>query len=421
MAWKSGGVTVTSTPHALIAWAIAAAAATAPAVATALMDHSVVEPSTTRTSTFSSYAAAYSFTVCPARRPASTRLPGAAAFATLHTRKRSSPSEVLIMSQAAVRLEIRDDLSAVLTLDQPGSRANTLGQAVIGELEAAVAQVAGRTDLKGLVLRSGKPGMFIAGADIKEFAGAKHDPALTRKAVQRGHDLIAAVEKLPFPTVAAIDGACMGGGLELALGFDYRLASTHPKTELGLPEVKIGLFPGWGGTQRLSRLIGPALAAELICAGEAVKPDRARTLGLIFDAVPVEKLLDEAVRLLQWAAESEMVWREARKKKQQAVGLSEDQLSFMAAVTRAQVLDKTKGQYPAPLAALTAIVKGCNLPLEAGLKIETDGFVPLVGSPTCLNLIAVFFMSQRLQKDPGVTDASVLPRPVQRVGVLGAG
>ncbi|HEY1858948.1 MAG TPA: 3-hydroxyacyl-CoA dehydrogenase NAD-binding domain-containing protein [Gemmataceae bacterium] len=333
------------------------------------------------------------------------------------------PKRSLTMSQsspAALSLNVRPDGIAVLTFDQPGSRANTLGQAVQGEFEAALAQLRGRSDVKGLILRSGKAGMFIAGADLKELGGAKPDPEQTRKLVQRGLNLIAGFEALPFPTVAAIDGACMGGGLEVAMGFDFRVATANPKTELGLPEVKIGLYPGWGGTQRLSRLIGPALAAELICAGEAVKPARALALGLIFDAVPAERLIDESVRVLQWAAESE-AWREARRKKRQPVGVSEDQLNFTAAVTRAQVLDKTKGQYPAPLAALHAIIKGCNLPLEDGLKIETEGFIPLVGSPICRNLIAVFFMSQRLQKDPGVADASVKPGDVQRVGVLGAG
>ena len=124
------------------------------------------------------------------------------------------------MSQAAVRLEILEGNIALLTLDQPGSRANTLGQAVQGDLEAAVAQLKGRSDLNGLILMSGKPGMFIAGADLKELGGAKPDPGLARKLVKRGLDLIAAFENLPYPTVAAIDGACMGGGLELALGFD---------------------------------------------------------------------------------------------------------------------------------------------------------------------------------------------------------
>lgn len=322
-------------------------------------------------------------------------------------------------SEAALRLDVQDGV-AVLTLDQPGSRANTLGQAVLGELEAQAKAIAGRTDLRGLILRSGKPGMFIAGADLKELGGAKPDPDTARRLVQRGLGIVAAFESLPFPTVAVVDGACMGGGLELALGFDYRLASDNPKTELGLPETKIGLIPGWGGTQRLSRLIGPALAAEMICAGEAAKPDRARQLGLVFDVVPADKLVAEGLRLLAWANETGN-WKSARLRKQQPVGLSEEQAAFTFAVTRAGVQAKTGGQYPAPLAALDAIAKGCNRPLDEGLKVETDAFVPLVGSPVSRNLIAVFFMTQRLQKDTGVADTAVQARPVGRVGVVGAG
>jgi 3-hydroxyacyl-CoA dehydrogenase/enoyl-CoA hydratase/3-hydroxybutyryl-CoA epimerase/3-hydroxyacyl-CoA dehydrogenase/enoyl-CoA hydratase/3-hydroxybutyryl-CoA epimerase/enoyl-CoA isomerase len=323
-------------------------------------------------------------------------------------------------SPSAFRLEALPGSIALITFDLPGSRANTLGQAVIADLATLIGQVARRSDLRGLVFRSGKPGMFIAGADLRELGSAKPEPSQTRVLGQRGHELIKTIETLPYPTIAAIEGACMGGGLELAMGFDFRVASSHPKTELGLPEVKIGLFPGWGGTQRLPRLIGPALAAELICSGEAVKADRARELGLVFDAVPSERLLDEALRLLQWAQESG-AWHEARKRKQQPVGLSEDQHAFTFAVARAQVMEKTKGQLPAPLAALEAIAKGCNLPLEEGLRVETELFVPLVGSPISRNLIAVFFMTQRLQKDPGVENASLQPKPVERVGVLGAG
>jgi 3-hydroxyacyl-CoA dehydrogenase/enoyl-CoA hydratase/3-hydroxybutyryl-CoA epimerase/enoyl-CoA isomerase len=158
----------------------------------------------------------------------------------------------------------------------------------------------------------------------------------------------------------------------------------------------------------------------MICSGEPVKAERARQLGIVFDVVPGERLQEEALRLLAWAKESG-AWREARKRKQQPVGLTEEQLTFTIAVTRAQIMEKTKGQFPAPLAALEAIAKGCNLPLEDGLKVESELFAPLIGSPISRNLIAVFFMTQRLQKDPGVADASVQPRPVERAGVLGAG
>jgi 3-hydroxyacyl-CoA dehydrogenase/enoyl-CoA hydratase/3-hydroxybutyryl-CoA epimerase/3-hydroxyacyl-CoA dehydrogenase/enoyl-CoA hydratase/3-hydroxybutyryl-CoA epimerase/enoyl-CoA isomerase len=320
----------------------------------------------------------------------------------------------------ALRLEVLDGNLGLLTLDQPGSRANTLGQAVLGELERQVAEFAGRTQLRGLMLRSGKPGMFVAGADLKELGGPKRDADAVRGTVRRGLAIIAAIEALSYPTVALIDGSCMGGGLELAMAFDYRLAGTNPKAELGLPEVKVGLFPGWGGTQRLTRLIGPALAAEMICTGEPAKADRARQLGIVFDVVPSERLLDEGRRIIEWA-HSTGEWHAARKRKQQPVGLSEEQLSFTFAVARAQVMAKTGGQYPAPLAALEAIAKGCNLPLDEGLKVETENFVPLVGSPVSRNLIAVFFMTQRLQKDPGVADPNVKPRTVEQVGVVGAG
>jgi 3-hydroxyacyl-CoA dehydrogenase/enoyl-CoA hydratase/3-hydroxybutyryl-CoA epimerase/3-hydroxyacyl-CoA dehydrogenase/enoyl-CoA hydratase/3-hydroxybutyryl-CoA epimerase/enoyl-CoA isomerase len=321
---------------------------------------------------------------------------------------------------SALRLEVLDGGFAVVTFDQPGSRANTLGQAVLGEFEELLATLRSRSGIRGMVLRSGKPGMFVAGADIKELAGARPDPGQVRRLLKRGLDVIAGFEALPYPTVAAIDGACTGGGLEIALGCDYRLAGTNPKTELGQAEVKIGIIPGWGGTQRLSRLIGPSFAAEMICSGDPVKAERAREMGLVWDVVPSERLLDEAVNLLRWAG-TDGGWKEARVRKQKPVGLTEEQLTFAMAVARGQVLAKTGGHYPAPLAALDAIAKGCNLPLEDGLKAEAEAFAPLVGSPVSRNLIAVFFMTQRLAKDPGIADASVQPREVKQVGVLGAG
>jgi 3-hydroxyacyl-CoA dehydrogenase/enoyl-CoA hydratase/3-hydroxybutyryl-CoA epimerase/3-hydroxyacyl-CoA dehydrogenase/enoyl-CoA hydratase/3-hydroxybutyryl-CoA epimerase/enoyl-CoA isomerase len=320
----------------------------------------------------------------------------------------------------ALRFEILDGNIGLITFDLPGSRANTLGQAVLAEFESLASQLEGRKDLRGLILRSGKPGMFVAGADLRELGVARNEPALAKVATRRGLDLFWRIENLPYPTVAAIEGSCMGGGLELSLSMDYRLASTKAKTELGLPEVKIGLFPGWGGTQRLPRVIGPSLAAEMICSGDPVDAQRAKAIGLVFDAVPSEKLLEEARRITLWAHESGD-WKEVRRRKRQPLGLTEDQHAFTFAVARAVVLDKTKGQFPAPLAALDAMARGCNLPLEEGLKVESELFAPLVGSTISRNLIAVFFMTQRLQKDPGVTDASVQPRPVNLVGVLGAG
>ncbi len=323
-------------------------------------------------------------------------------------------------TKRALTFEVSDDGFGLVTFDTPDSRANTLSQAILVELEEIFAEVENHTDLKGLIFQSGKPGMFIAGADLRELSQADSHSDQTRQMIKRGHDVMTRIEALAFPTIALIDGSCLGGGLELALSFDYRLAGTHPKLDIGLPEVKVGLIPGWGGTQRLTRVIGPALAAELICAGDSAKADRAKELGIVFDVVSSEQILEEAKRLLEWSQEAKD-WQNVRQKKRQPVGLSEDQLSFTYAVSRAMVLSKTKGQVPAPLAALDAIIKGCNLPLEEGLKVETELFLPLVGSPISKNLIAVFFMNQRLQRAKGVADSSLEPRQVDKVGVVGAG
>jgi 3-hydroxyacyl-CoA dehydrogenase/enoyl-CoA hydratase/3-hydroxybutyryl-CoA epimerase/3-hydroxyacyl-CoA dehydrogenase/enoyl-CoA hydratase/3-hydroxybutyryl-CoA epimerase/enoyl-CoA isomerase len=308
----------------------------------------------------------------------------------------------------------------VVTFDQPGARANTLGRAAFEEFEQLLRSLSSRGDIRGLVLRSGKPGMYIAGADIKEFGSVGKDPESVRKMAKRGHDLIASFEALPFPTVAAIDGSCMGGGLEIALGCDYRIAANTPKTELGLPEVKIGILPGWGGTQRLPRVIGASPGAEMVCSGEPVKAERAKQMHLVIDVVPPERLVEEAIRLISYANESGE-WKQIRHRKQQPIGMTEEQAMFAFAVARAQVQAKAGSQYPAPIAALNAIEKGCNRPLDEGLKAETDEFVPLLGSPVSRNLIAVFFMGQRLAKDPGVADVTVQPRQVNQVGVIGAG
>ena len=189
------------------------------------------------------------------------------------------------MSTAALRLDFVQPGIARITYDQPGSKVNTLNQAVQSEFENILTQLEQTPNLQGLIFCSAKPGIFIAGADLKELVSVKPPSPPSplpeggkldaRALTLRGLNFIGRFEKLPCPTVVLIDGATMGGGTELALAMDYRLAGSHPKCEIGLPETKIGIIPGWGGTQRLPRLIGPSLAVELICTGEPVKAQRA--------------------------------------------------------------------------------------------------------------------------------------------------
>jgi 3-hydroxyacyl-CoA dehydrogenase/enoyl-CoA hydratase/3-hydroxybutyryl-CoA epimerase/3-hydroxyacyl-CoA dehydrogenase/enoyl-CoA hydratase/3-hydroxybutyryl-CoA epimerase/enoyl-CoA isomerase len=321
----------------------------------------------------------------------------------------------------AFRVEDLDGGIALVTFDLPDKKVNTLGQAVLRELAGLVAKLAQRTDLKGLLLKSGKPGQFIAGADLNDLAMLAYvTPEQATGALAAGHQIYSQLSRLPFPTVALIDGNCLGGGTELVLAMDDRIASTAPHTQIGLPEVKVGLIPGWGGTQRLPRLVGLNPAIEMITSGEPVSGQKAASIGLVFDAVPADRLLDEGKRRMEYLQQSGE-WKERREKLRQPLGLDQDEMMFAFAVAEGYVKSKTKGQYPAPLIALKAIREGCNLPLEEGLKVEQKAVGEIVGSPILGNLIAIFFMKNRLSRDPGVTDASVQPRSVQAAGVLGTG
>jgi 3-hydroxyacyl-CoA dehydrogenase/enoyl-CoA hydratase/3-hydroxybutyryl-CoA epimerase/3-hydroxyacyl-CoA dehydrogenase/enoyl-CoA hydratase/3-hydroxybutyryl-CoA epimerase/enoyl-CoA isomerase len=320
----------------------------------------------------------------------------------------------------AFRIEEIDGPIAVVTLDLPDKKVNTLGQAVLMELVQVVGALASRRDLQGLLFRSGKPGQFIAGADLNELGALAFSPReMIATALAFGHDLFGKIGKLPFPTVALIDGNCMGGGTELTLAMDYRIVSNSPETKVVLPEVKVGLIPAWGGTQRLPRLIG-LHAIEMICSGEPADAKKAVALGLAFDAVPADRLVEEGARLIRLVRQNGD-WETHRKKMSQPLGLNEDQAQFAFAVAEGAVRGKTKGQYPAPLVALKAMREGCNRTLEEGLKVEREAALEVVGTPISANLIGVFFMQNRLSRDPGVADPNVKAKAIHRVGVLGAG
>ena len=250
--------------------------------------------------------------------------------------------------EPATRLEILDGNIALLTLDQPGSRANTLGQAVLGELEGRIREI-------GRPQRPDRPDP--AQRQARHVHRRRRPQGTRRRQARRRYGphawSSAASTSSPPSRSCRSRPSPPSTAPAWAAAWSWPSASTtawpasHPKTEIGLPEMKIGLIPGWGGTQRLTRLIGPSLAAEMICSGEPAKADRARQLGLVFDVVPSEQLLDEALRLLAMGASDRRLARSARERKQQPVGLSEEQLGFTFAVLRAQVLAKTGGQYPA--------------------------------------------------------------------------
>ena len=325
------------------------------------------------------------------------------------------------MSESTIHLSFPEKDIAVLTFDDPQKGANVLSQRVLVEFSAHLDALEKRRDLAGLVISSGKPGSFIAGADLREFAAAKNvTPEFTRDMCTRGRKLFQRLSQAPFVTVAAINGICLGGGAELALWCDRRIMAADPKAQIGLPEVKLGLFPGWGGTARLPRIAGLSNAVEIICGGEPIDGRAAAAMGLASDVVPAERLQDAATRLVRHEQSSGR-YQEDRQRWSGPIDISETKLTFLGATGSAYIQQQTKGQYPAPLAALEVMLGAAHADIETACQMEAEGMSRLFGTPINRALINVFFLTDRNKKDAGVDRTELKPQPVKSVSVFGAG
>ena len=310
---------------------------------------------------------------------------------------------------------------AVLTFDFPGKSVNLLSRSVLDELNGHLDALETRDDLIALVFRSGKPGTFLAGADLREFAGMLDAPrAEVVTLCRRGQTVLARLAKMPFVTIAAIDGVCVGGGAELACWCDRRIASLDEKTEVGFPEVKLGLIPGWGGTVRLPRIIGLGNAVELITGDEPVGPHQAAAFGLVSDVVPPHKLLDAAIALARCEQQTSDYLRD-RQTWSAPLSINDTELEFLGITASALIRQQTRGQYPAPEVALELMLEAARLDADAALQLEAERMSHLFGSPVNAALLNVFFLTNRIKKDKGVSQAPVTPREISTVGVLGAG
>lgn len=309
---------------------------------------------------------------------------------------------------------------ARVVLDLPGEPVNKITRGVREELDSLLNRLGADQQVRAAVLLSGKPDTFIAGADIDEFV-ALRSQGEARELVRGGQALINRIPALGKPVVAAIHGACLGGGLEAALACTYRVATDHPKTSIGLPEVQLGIIPAAGGCQRLPRLIGLRGALDLILAGKTLPAARAFRAGIVDELVHpaiLERVALEAARRL---AEG---WRPRRPAGGLAGWLLDRTALGRALVLRMaerQVLKQTRGHYPAPLAALRAIGHGLAHGMEAGLDMEAALFAELAVGEVSRNLVRIFFATTALKKDPGVAGDAAPPRPVNGVAVVGAG
>jgi 3-hydroxyacyl-CoA dehydrogenase/enoyl-CoA hydratase/3-hydroxybutyryl-CoA epimerase len=274
--------------------------------------------------------------------------------------------------------------------------------------------------VKAVVFMSGKADIYIAGADVEEFVALKSATEAERLAAG-GQEMLDRVARFPKPVVAAIHGACLGGGLEFALACGYRVATDHPKTQLGLPEVQLGILPAAGGCQRLPRLIGARAALDIILAGKVERAAKVFRLGLVDELVPPAILRDIALAAARRMAGG---WKPSRKARGGVVGWLLDgtalgrKLVFRQA--RRQVLATTRGNYPAPLAALDAVEHGFRHGMAMGLRREAELFGQLAATDVSRKLVQIFFATTQLKKDFGVENAPS-PLDVRRLAVVGGG
>ena len=311
----------------------------------------------------------------------------------------------------------------ILTLDAPGEPVNTFSMARLEALGNWIDQLRERGDLRGCVVLSGKPTTFIAGVDLREVLGTVRGQRSEEllELTRRGQEIFQGLSELPFPVVAAIHGAAVGGGLEFALACDYRVCSNDTATRLGLPETKLGIIPGWGGTQRLPRVVGVSKAVEMIASGDPVGAEEAVRCDLVWDAVPRENLLAAALRLIGLVNEDQS-WAEVRLRRSQPIGLTDEQLRFLVEIAERTLARRVRrDHYPAPYVALDVIKRTVNLPLQEGLRVEREAIVPLLESAATQRLIEVFFAQRRVEKEPGMKVHQAEPRQVREVAVIGAG
>ena len=326
-----------------------------------------------------------------------------------------------------IRVEKAEWLVRVI-FDLPGEKVNKLSSAVMTELNqviTALSSDSSDSSCEVVSFESTKKDIFIAGADIEELRAIDSEIEAREKG-KVGQDLFSRIAALPQTTVAIINGACVGGGCELALACDFRVATDNPKTKIGLPEVQLGIIPGWGGTQRLPRLIGLPEALGIILPGKTVNAGKAKKIKLVDHVVAAALLEEEQQSFLQKLRDS--AFRLSLKKKRKPRGKTESVVhsllktsfgrSFVIKQARKNVMKKSKGFYPAPLAVLDLLSTKCSL--SEGMERELEAFSKLAVGEISKNLVALFFLNEEIKKERGSDFAGEIIPP-KSAAVLGAG
>ncbi|MGA2332516.1 MAG: fatty acid oxidation complex subunit alpha FadJ [Syntrophales bacterium] len=305
---------------------------------------------------------------------------------------------------------------AIVWMDQPGEKVNKISIDLVDEFKTMLDGLENDNTVRAIVLISRKPDNFIAGADIEKFKDMA-SPAEAEMLSRQGHALLNRMASFPKPIVAGIHGATLGGGLEVALACHYRIASDDPKTVLALPEVKLGLLPAGGGTQRLPRLVGLQAALDMMLTGKNIHPRQAKKIGLVDDLIHPYGLLEAAKKAALKLAEHPL----KRKKRQPLLAEILESTFLTRNVVYKKALElvqkQTWGNYPASVKIIECVKAGMEKGLAAGMEAESKKFGELVVSPQSRELIQIFMSMTAMKKNP--LKAQV--RPVRKIGILGAG
>jgi 3-hydroxyacyl-CoA dehydrogenase/enoyl-CoA hydratase/3-hydroxybutyryl-CoA epimerase/enoyl-CoA isomerase len=324
----------------------------------------------------------------------------------------------MIYSGKAITVQATDDGIAELCFDLQDESVNKFNALTLNELKEATAAIAADTSLNGVIVTSGKP-VFIVGADIMEF-GAQFggsEEEVADKILSINVDVFNAFEDLPMPTVAAINGIALGGGFEMTLVCDYRVMSDTAR--IGLPETKLGIIPGYGGTTRLPRLIGADNAIEWIASGKEQKADQALHCGAVDAVVAPELLREAAVSLLKQCIDGKLDYQAKRREKQEPLKLNEIEATMVFETAKAFVASQAGPHYPAPVTAIKVMQKAAGMNRDDALHEEAGGIAKMAGTLAAKNLIGLFLGDQVLAKSGKALAKKA--RKVERAAVLGAG
>lgn len=315
-----------------------------------------------------------------------------------------------------LRVDIIEPGIAELVFDAPGS-VNKFDEFTLNQFSDALDALAKSSEVKGLIVTSAKS-TFIVGADITEFMTLFADVEQTKTWVHKASRVFDKLEDLPFPSVAAINGFALGGGCETVLACDYRVADQTAM--IGLPEVKLGLIPGFGGTVRMPRLVGPDNALEAITTGMNYKPHKALAIGLVDAVVEADNLRNAALSMVRDAIAGELDWKAARQPKLEALKANDTERLMTFSTAKGMVFAKAGKHYPSPHAAVEVVERGAGEAREGALLIENELFVKLAQTDACRAQVGIFLADQVVKgKSKKLAKASEIK--LSRAGVLGAG